>query len=234
MNENIHRLTLEPRFQNESLVKLLGGSQPYQFSHSLNHKLWILKSRARDLLNPRLYYRTARVSTESSGVVRVNDEIVFKSHNLYEALKNSDESVCFIGTIGRGVEREIGRLMRNNRLADAYIVDALGSVAVENMVERFQQRMEARYKKQEKSVTLRFSPGYCDWPITEQKKLFRVFDRCEITVELLDSCLMQPKKSISGIFGIAPSGDPPFNPCVHCRKLDCQARRIHRSPHPAR
>ncbi|MEE9529870.1 MAG: vitamin B12 dependent-methionine synthase activation domain-containing protein [Syntrophobacteria bacterium] len=61
--------------------------------------------------------------------------------------------------------------------------------------------------------------------MTEQKKLFSVFDAEEIGVELLDSCLMEPRKSISGVFGIAPPGSPPHSPCLHCREKNCTARR---------
>jgi hypothetical protein len=218
-------MTIQPRLQTEDLVTLLGGTKGHRLSKSLNRRVKSLKSRVRGLLNPRLYYRTAKLTTHSKGTVLLNNEIVFKSRKLSKTLKDSKESVCFVGTIGTGVEREINRLMRRNSLADAYIVDVLGSVAVENMVEQFQNHMDSKYRKRDKSVTLRFSPGYCDWPITEQKKLFRVFDRREIEVDLLDSCLMCPRKSISGIFGVASNTEPPYNPCAHCNKLDCEARR---------
>jgi hypothetical protein len=225
MKNNTQLMTIEPRLQTEELVTLLGGTKGHRLSGSLGRKVGALKSKVRTLLKPRLYYHKAKLTAKSKDSVRLDDHIVFSSNKLSKTLKHSDESVCFVGTIGKGVEQEINRLMRHNSLAEAYIVDALGSVAVENMVEQFQRHMDNRYKKKGKSVTLRFSPGYCDWPITEQKKLFRVFDRQEIDIDLLDSCLMSPRKSISGIFGVAPNTGSSYNPCVQCKKLDCEARR---------
>jgi len=225
MENNTHLFTIEPRLQTEDLVTLLGGAEDHRLSGSLGRKVRALKTKVRGLLTPRLYYRTTKLTSEAKGTVRLDNHIVLNSNKLSKTLKHSEESVCFVGTIGREVEREINQLMHHNSLAEAYIVDALGSVAVENMVEQFQRRMNDRYKKQGKSVTLRFSPGYCDWPITEQKKLFRVFDHQEIDVDLLDSCLMRPRKSISGIFGVSPNTGPPYNPCVQCKKLDCETRR---------
>ena len=225
MENHTQLMTIEPRLQTEDLVTLLGGTKGHRLSRSLNRRVKSLKSKVRGLLSPRLYYRTTKLTTQAKGTVLLDNEIVFKSSKLSKTLKHSKESVCFVGTVGRGVEREINRLMRRNSLADAYIVDVLGSVAVENMVEQFQRHMERKYRERHKSTTLRFSPGYCDWPITEQKKLFRVFDRREIDVDLLDSCLMCPRKSISGIFGVASNTRPPYNPCAHCNKLDCEARR---------
>ena len=225
MENDTQIIKIEPRLQTEDLVTLLGGTKGHPLSASLGRKVRTLKSKVRGLLNPRLYYRTAKLTAKSKGTVCLDNDIVFRSNKLSKTLMDSDEGVCFVGTIGRGVEGEINRLTRENSLADAYILDALGSVAVESMVGQFQQQMNGKYKKQGKSVTLRFSPGYCDWPITEQKKLFRVFDHHDIDVDLLDSCLMRPRKSISGIFGVAPNTGSPYNPCVQCKKLDCQARR---------
>ena len=225
MEKHTQLMTINPKLETEDLIGLLGGTKGRPLSRSLGRKVRALKSKVKVLFNPRLYYRTSKLTTKVNGTVCLDNDIVFRSNKLSKTLKHSDESVCFVGTIGRGIEREIKRLMRDNSLADAYIVDAIGSVAVESMVEQFQHHMDCRYRKEGKAVTLRFSPGYCDWPITEQKKLFRVFDPEEINVDLLDSCLMRPRKSISGIFGVAPTAGSSYNPCVHCKKLDCEARR---------
>ena len=108
-------------------------------------------------------------------------------------------------------------------------MDAMGSVAVENMVEKFHQCMRIKYTAEGKKATLRFSPGYCDWPLTDQKKLFSFFDSFQLNVKLTDSCLMQPRKSISGVFGvISPDMSlpaHPYNPCSECERFDCIARR---------
>ncbi|MBN2514906.1 MAG: hypothetical protein JXC33_02610 [Deltaproteobacteria bacterium] len=144
-------------------------------------------------------------------------------------MKHCKDAVCFIATIGDGVEKEIARLTEEERLFDAYILESMGSMAVENMVDAFFKDMETKYNAQDKGITLRFSPGYCDWSVKEQKKLFRLIDATRIDVTLTDSCLMHPRKSISGIFGIHPfDGDNPvfqYNPCSDCMKKDCTARR---------
>jgi hypothetical protein len=50
-------------------------------------------------------------------------------------------------------------------------------------------------------------------------------DNDEIGVRISDSCLMSPRKSISGVFGIVPENSPLYNPCIDCRKTHCEARR---------
>jgi hypothetical protein len=105
----------------------------------------------------------------------------------------------------------------------------MGSLAVENMVDQFHHRLGEQSEARNKMVSLRFSPGYCDWHITQQKELFKLLDSNRIGVELTYTCLMTPRKSISGVFGISSSSSikdvMPYNPCLDCQKKDCRARR---------
>jgi cobalamin-dependent methionine synthase I len=164
------------------------------------------------------------------GTVHLEEGPELKSVKLSKTLKNCKEIICYVATLGDGVEGEVKRLMDDNHLAEAYILDAMASVAADNMVTMFHQRMKDVYKNQSKQVTLCFSPGYCDWPITDQKKLFGIFNSNELEVELTDSCFMQPRKSISGVFGITPSDPNPkeqsYNPCLECDRHSCSARRV--------
>jgi cobalamin-dependent methionine synthase I len=97
------------------------------------------------------------------------------------------------------------------------------------MAQRLQDHIADQIKRNGQRVTYRFSPGYCDWPVTEQKKLFRFLEAERIGVRLLDSCLMQPRKTISGIFGLEEAAQekmpPPYNPCRDCGRTQCRERR---------
>jgi hypothetical protein len=181
------------------------------------------------LINPRLLFIRERISKVEGGRVYLHGGMKLKSPKLSRTLRDSEELICFVTTIGGEIDFEINRMMRQGHLSEAFIMDALGSVAVESVAEQFHRRMESRYSENDKAVTLRFSPGYCDWPIEEQRKLFELFDSNTACIELNDSCLMIPRKSISAVFGVYPvNGDPtpsPYNPCIDCPKLDCPSRR---------
>lgn len=218
-------MEIQPRLQTNHLAEALGNSENRNFSNSLRSRVGVCKKKLDGLIRPRLIYRVEKIAENGKASVCLNGAVCFKSRKLSTALQDSEKIVCFVGTIGRAIERQVNKLMQDNHLAEAYVLDAMGSVVVEDMVERFQQHMEAKCKEESKTVTLRFSPGYCDWSITDQKKLFSVMDSEQIGVQLTDSCLMQPRKSISGVFGIAPQGSVPYNPCVDCSKTNCEARR---------
>ncbi|MBE9547205.1 MAG: hypothetical protein IMF10_06900 [Proteobacteria bacterium] len=216
---------IDPDFKRDELITLMGGGKSRKFSHSVQIKIGKLEARLRKLMKPRLSYRTEKIESINGKVVHLLKGLSFTSKKLSKTMENCDEITCFIATIGDGIEKEIALLTDDNRLSDAYIIDSMGSAAVEKMAEKFHQDMRNRYIAEGKSVTMRFSPGYCDWPIEEQNKLFSFFDPASTGVELTDSCLMLPRKSISGIFGILPSNMPVYNPCSECGRTNCPHRR---------
>ncbi len=207
----------------------MGKRKGRPFSKSLSSKIISLKKKLHALANPVLSYRMYRLETVSKNGVELEGNLCLKSSKLAGTLSGCKEVVCFLGTIGTRIEKEISRLMGQHRLSEAFVLDVMGSVTTENMVAQFHRRMKKLHETDKEAVTLRFSPGYCDWPVTEQKPLFQLLDTKSVGVQLTDSCLMQPRKSISGVFGIYPRHDGSthkiYNPCLECRKKDCQARR---------
>jgi hypothetical protein len=216
---------IQPTIGNDELAKLLGSQKKKSLPMSIKKKVQTARQKLKRLIKPSLHYRIVKPSVMDIDVVQLGEIVEFTSANLANTLTNAEKIVCFVGTIGTGVEHEINRLLSKQKLADAYILDAMASVAVENMIDRFQDLMANQFSAEHRTVTLRFSPGYCDWPVTQQKKLFKIFDPKEIDVELLDSCLMQPRKSISGVFGITPQESESYNPCRDCPTRSCESRR---------
>lgn len=221
---------MNPHIKTDELIRHLGGSKRQRLSRPLRTKLQNSIPKLRKIMKPRLFYHTKRIKLIEKEYVSLNEGPVFKSPKLARTLRDSEEVICFITTVGGEIDSEINTMMRHGRLSEAYVLDALGSVAVESVAEKFHQYVETRCREEDKAVTLRFSPGYCDWPIIEQKKLFGLFDSDMTGIQLQDSCLMIPRKSISAVFGLYPVADnsppaPGYNPCLDCSKIDCPARR---------
>jgi hypothetical protein len=222
-------LSIRPFIERNELIKRLGGRKGRTFSRTLRIKVYNGARILYRLMNPHLLFVKERIKRVGGGRVYLHSGMTLKSPKLSRTLRDSEELICFVTTIGEEIDFEINRMMRWGHLSEAFIMDALGSVAVESIAEQFHQRMEREYSENDKAVTLRFSPGYCDWPIEEQRKLFELFDPNTAGIELNDSCLMTPRKSISAVFGVYPvNGDhapSPYNPCIDCSKIDCSARR---------
>jgi hypothetical protein len=218
-------IRIQPTIENHKLAKLLGGQKRERLPKSILKKVQAAREKLNKLMKPSLHYRIVKPGVMDKAVVQLDQTVELTSAKLAKTLKDAEKIVCFVGTIGAGVENEIKRLMGKQKLADAYILDAMASVAVEDMIDRFQDLMETRFNAEDSTVTLRFSPGYCDWPVTQQKKLFNIFDPKQLDVELMDSCLMKPRKSISGVFGVTPQNSVSYNPCGDCPIRNCDSRR---------
>ncbi len=183
-----------------------------------------------DLFQPRLHYRIQSIEyVDKKALCLAGDNVQIKSSRICKTLSYCQEAVCFIGTIGGWLEERLAKVMSEGSLTEAYILDVIGSLAAESMVETFHKHLGEKYAAEEKGVTRRFSPGYCDWPLREQKTVFGLFADCPTGVTLTESFLMLPRKSISGVIGVARLREDKdvagYNPCHDCPRTDCPARR---------
>ena len=216
-------------FEHADLSHLLKRREFRRLSDSRFRRNADLNDVFRELTAPALSYKIKKIEHIENDSIHLQEGTTFTSPILAKVLEHCEEMICFIVTIGSALEKEAARLNDYNRLTEAYILDRLGSLTAEHTVNAFHDNMKRHYRNKGYGVTLRFSPGYCDWPITEQQKLFLLIDTEAIGVTMTESCLMHPRKSISGVFGLfsltANGTTSPYNPCVQCGKRGCNARR---------
>lgn len=222
-------LKLEPAFPKAEVFRLLGAGNGGTGSRATSRKVQKWTESLLSIAEPELVYSVHAVAEVGKSYVRLAGGPVFRSRKLARAFRECELAVCFVGTLGDGIEDEIGSLTRRGKLADAVVVDALGSAGIEDTVERFYTALEDHFRLQGKRLTLRFSPGYCDWPLDQQAQLLHLVDTRLVGVALLESSLMTPRKSVSGIFGITShrlASCTKYNPCVVCQQKHCIARRL--------
>ena len=109
-----------------------------------------------------------------------------------------------------------------------YIFDVIGSVAVEKATEKIQEILKGELLKSKLGITDRFSPGYCEWNVAEQQKLFQLMPRGFCGVSLSQSSLMNPIKSVSGIIGIGTGLKEKGYQCQWCSDVNCIYGQIKR------
>jgi len=222
----MHLFDLNTALTPRDLQQILGIPERACSRRSHGKTIEDLADLCKSLVTPFLSYDIKNIESADSQRVTLGGGTIFNSPKLAKVVRRCEHIVCFVATIGPGLEKEVGQLTRQNRLSAAYILDSMGSKIIENMVDSFHRDMAHRMNKFSQGVTIRFSPGYCDWPITEQKAVFEILGATGIT--LSNSCLMHPRKSISGVFGISNRGcpDSSYNPCTECGKKNCTARRL--------
>lgn len=158
-------------------------------------------------------------SVEIKNVVFDIKKIVFNQ------IKKSDSVAIFLCTAGEEIGIRSRKAMQERDMLRGYIYDVIGSEAVEATADLMQDDLEKAAKSIGLKITNRYSPGYCDWNVAEQHKLFELMPDNFCGIRLTDSALMDPEKSVSGIIGIGENVR--FNPytCGMCDMKDCIYRK---------
>lgn len=117
-------------------------------------------------------------------------------------LRRSEKLAWFVCTAGEEISGFSRKLMEEGDLLKGYIVDVAANEAAESAMDRIQEALRETMASEGVNITNRYSPGYCGWETSEQKKLFSAFPENYLDVSLTASSLMIPMKSVSGVIGI--------------------------------
>ena len=179
------------------------------------------------LINPLYSYVIKDVEWARGSIALMEGSITFKSRIIAKLLENCSEVAIFLVTIGKYMEETSFELARDGLILQATVLDAIGSDAVEKVADFVQDKIKEVARAQGLFTSRRFSPGYCDWNIGQQRMLFYALNGNTAGIHLTGECLMIPQKSISGIIGIGPSEADVenYNPCWTCKRQDCPGRR---------
>lgn len=140
-------------------------------------------------------------------------------------LKRSTSVAFFVSTAGPRLEHWAGEVMAGGDMMRGYVIDAIASEYVDKASGWLEHRVEEEARKRGWNITNRYSPGYCDWPVSEQHKLFSFFPENFCGITLTESALMIPIKSLSGIIGLGPDVKRGAFQCTICELKDCFRRR---------
>jgi hypothetical protein len=141
-------------------------------------------------------------------------------------LQGSEAYALFVATSGTEYEAFQQRLLKEGDMVRVFVADALGSVIAEKTADRMEETLQQSIDKLGWHRTNRFSPGYCGWHVSQQQLLFPLFGVKEpCGIQLTDSSLMVPIKSVSGIIGLGHSVRYLPYTCGLCDFKNCYKRR---------
>ena len=174
-----------------------------------------------------------------SGISLSNFEGVFNGEGrnalpapLQGIMKRADGLALFAATLGDPVSAKIQELFEENDPATGCMLDGIASdraeTAADLLADAFLDSLLQKGEVDSGVRVLPYSPGYCGWHITGQKKLFAFLDPQQIGISLNASYLMSPIKSVSGVLVV---GHPEihdfendFDFCLDCAEWECRSR----------
>ena len=147
-------------------------------------------------------------------------------------VKEADGLALFAATVGNAVSRKIEELFQENDPATACMLDGIASdraeAATTLLAQAFLETLVQRGKVTHEARALPYSPGYCGWHITGQRKLFAFLKPEQIGISLSESSLMSPIKSVSGVLVVGRPEihdfENDFDFCLDCATWECRSR----------
>ena len=160
-----------------------------------------------------------RVAVDVTGVT-LEGGTRFNSRDLAAHLKGCEEALLLGATLGSRVDAAIRRLALGS-VAEGAAAQAVAAALIESYCDEVQARFETGGLAQRP----RFSPGYGDWDLAEQKLLFPVLNCAKlIGLTLTEGCMMAPSKSVTAVIGLSTDVQCVWNKCMICGNINCPYR----------
>ncbi|MBO4449753.1 MAG: Vitamin B12 dependent methionine synthase activation subunit [Clostridiales bacterium] len=142
--------------------------------------------------------------------------IKIESRALARNLTGCTCCVLFAATAGPACDMLVKRAAVTSS-AYASCCQAAGAAAIEAYCDLINDKIKNEYEAKGLFARSRFSPGYGDLALSHQKDWFRLLDVTKNTgIELTDSLLMVPTKSVTAVIGFSPDKLP-------CIRQGCEA-----------
>lgn len=180
-------------------------------------------------LKPRFEYHIVNGSLcEETLTLSVNEcSAEFQvGHIISRGLNKSKQFAIFVASVGPEYTAWTAELSQKGDVFVNFVVDCIGSAIVESVADYMEKCLQTELDLNGLKRTNRFSPGYCGWHVKEQHMLFSLFpEKNPCQIELTDSSLMIPIKSVSGVIGIGT--DVRYLPysCNLCNFAMCYKRK---------
>ena len=186
--------------------------------YSLSEELAQLVTEAESIGKPKGFYKPAHITAKGENYIEI-EGTRFISRVVRVNFEQAHRVFLYVATCGTELEDWSQKIddPLHQFWADAIKIEALG-IAVDELNKHLVETFHPG-----KSATM--SPGHADWQLTEQQKLFALLGDTQsaIGVQLTDSMLMLPTKSISGIR--FPT-ETDFQDCQLCPREVCSERRV--------
>ncbi len=149
-----------------------------------------------------VYGRYEIKSHEENGI-RIFDDIFLESKSLSKLLQNSLEVVFMATTAGSSIIERIQQEIKNENGDFALILDSLASQIVDAGLDFMVEFINKEIRREGKILTKkRYSPGYGDLLLTNQKIIYDILNLKKLRIELTESYMLVPEKSVIAIAGI--------------------------------
>lgn len=218
---NYNKVSIDETFLNKQELYMLMG---YGNHTPPNNILDIVHEMFREICsfcNPLCGYHICEGGRYEKDKVKINDTIFNTGIIIASAMKEAEYIASFTVTLGVDFDRWLHHINKEDDIVREFIANSLGSILAEGVVTNLMNKLEQEMLSLNLRISNNYSPGYCHWALNEQKKLFSILPSGISGIQLTDSCLMLPIKSVSGIIAVGKNVKKRAYKCDICRMKKC-------------
>lgn len=159
------------------------------------------------LCNTKGVFGTFNIINRDEESVELENGVTLKSRSLSKLLSNSMDVVLMASTVGKDIVDRIVDEIKNKDAAFGVILDAVASETADAALDWMVDFINKMIRREGKKLTgMRYSPGYGDLPLSNQKLIFDVLNLERLGINITERFMLVPEKSVIAIAGVEGVG----------------------------
>ena len=152
--------------------------------------------------------------------------LVLQGRSITRHLSKSYSVGVLAVTVGDEIEKASDAHFKKGEYLQGLLLDAAATAATEQLADQVDNLIQKESLKLGQKTIWRFSPGYGDWPVIQQKPFCTLIGTEEIGISVTDHSMLFPRKSVSAIIGISQCAKKPAPvKCRNCTLQTCPFRQ---------
>ncbi|MBQ8434419.1 MAG: methionine synthase [Oscillospiraceae bacterium] len=183
------------------------------------------EKRLLEIINISLNFRIFDIEFADNGVLLCGSNFLMQGNDIKNHLSGCAKAALLCATLGTGTDKLINRLSISD-MTESFITDALASAAIEQVCDKAEKQIKDRLP--DMFMTWRYSPGYGDFPISQQQEFLAVTNASKNAgIHLSESGMLIPSKSVTAVTGLSEKPVAKKKQgCVSCNMYDrCSYRK---------
>ncbi|TYQ15768.1 UNVERIFIED_CONTAM: hypothetical protein Cloal_2258 [Acetivibrio alkalicellulosi] len=155
------------------------------------------------LCNTKAVFGRYKIEEWQNDAISFSKDKVFKSESVAKLLKNSLEVVLMASTVGKNITEIISDEIKNGNASFGVVLDSVASQTADGALDWMVDFINKLLRREGKKLTSkRYSPGYGDFPLLNQKEIYNILNLNKLDIEITDRYMLVPEKSVIAIAGI--------------------------------
>ena len=131
------------------------------------------------------------------------EDYKIQSKKLWKFIENSEKILLIASTVGEEIVQKRDHYMKTGNMTKAVIYDAVAAETADSILDWIRNYLIQKFLRSGYSLTkFRISPGYHDLSLSVQKWIFQQLLLEEIGLNLTDSMIIIPEKSVTAFYGL--------------------------------